>query len=170
MNTRNGECANTCRACHWTPEAKVFYPAGNTTNRLFHMFREKWKNSTYWRHDLGFCKPLQVFLHQLFPLTKLISFYKTFISLQTLVRQNWYLILRQRYIWYCIVLHRLHTNNTSKNHSNVEWSKTIQNLAISWVNLFLEFHHSESFPSIFKALPSGLSCFHCTIQSFYFLF
>ena len=29
------------------PEAKVFYPAGNTTNRLFDMFREKWKNSTY---------------------------------------------------------------------------------------------------------------------------
>ena len=123
------------------------------------MFREKWKNSTYWRHDLGFCKPLQIFLHQLFPLTKLISFYKTFISLQTLVRKNWYLILRQRYVWYCIVLHRLHTNNTSKNYSNVEWSKTIQNLAMSWVNLFLEFHHSESFPSIFKDLPLGLSCF-----------
>ena len=128
---------------------------------------EKFHLLTAWS---GFCKPLQIFPHQLFPLTKLISIYKTFISLQTLVRQNWYLILRQRYIWYCIVLHRLHTNNTSKNHSNVEWSKTIQNLAISWVNLFLEFHHSESFPSIFKALPSGLSCFHCTIQSFYFLF
>ena len=26
MNTRNCECANTCRACYWTPEAKVFYP------------------------------------------------------------------------------------------------------------------------------------------------
>ena len=28
-------------------QTKVFYPAGNTTNRLFDMFREKWKNSTY---------------------------------------------------------------------------------------------------------------------------
>ena len=46
-NTRICECANTCRTCHWTPEAKVFYPAGTTTNALFDMFREKWKNSTY---------------------------------------------------------------------------------------------------------------------------
>ena len=123
MNKRNCECANTCRACFWTPEAKVFYPGKKV---------EKFHLLTGWS---GFVQPLQIFPHLLFPLNKLISFYKTFISLQTLVRGNWYLILWQSYIWYCIAL-ASHCNNTSQKHINVEWCETIQNLAVSCINSF----------------------------------
>ena len=93
---------------------------------------EKFHLLTGWS---GFVQPLQIFPHLLFPLNKLISFYKTFISLQTLVRENWYLILWQSYVWYCIAL-ASHCNNTSQKHSNVEWCETIQNVAVSCINSF----------------------------------
>ena len=113
---------------------QVFFPAGNTTNKLFHMFRENWKNSTLilkgWS---GFVQPLQIFPHLLLRLSKLISFCETLISLRKLVRQNWCLILRKRYVWHCIVL--ASHNNTSQKHSNVEWSEIIQKLAVLCINL-----------------------------------
>ena len=135
---------------------------------IWHVQRkvEKFHLLTGWP---GFAQPLQIFPHLLFPLSKPISFYKTFISLQTWVRQNWYLILRPSYVWYCTVM-ASPCNNTSQKHSNAEWSETIQNLTMSFITFFLEFQHSSSLSSIFKALASGLSCFHCIIQWFYFLF
>ena len=101
---------------------------------IWHVQRkvEKFHLLTGWS---GFVQPLQIFPHLLFPLSKLISFYKTFISLQTWVRQNWYLILRQSYVWYCTVM-ASPCNNTSLKHSKVEWSETIQNLAMSFITFF----------------------------------
>ena len=40
---------------------EVFYPAGNTTNKLFDICRENWKNPTYWQDDQGFCSPYKSF-------------------------------------------------------------------------------------------------------------
>ena len=101
---------------------------------IWHVQRkvEKFHLLTGWS---GFVQPLQIFPHLLFPLSKPISFYKTFISLQTWVRQNWYLILRPSYVWYCTVM-ASPCNNTSQKHSNVEWSETIQNLAMSFITFF----------------------------------
>ena len=42
-------------------ERQVFYPAGNTTNKLFDMFRENRKNSTYWKDDQGLYSPYKSF-------------------------------------------------------------------------------------------------------------
>ena len=107
------------------------------------MFREKWKNSTYWQDDQGLCSP-----YKSFPICCSLwvspSAFIRHISLQTWVRQNWYLILRQSYVWYCTVM-ASPCNNTSQKHSNVEWSETIQNLAmsfitfVSWVSAFIIF-------------------------------
>ena len=149
------------RAQTFLSMTKVFYPAGNTTNKLFDMFRENWKNPVYWQDDRGLCSP-----YKSFPICCSLwvspSAFIRHISLQTWVRQNWYLILRQSYVWYCTVM-ASPCNNTSQKHSNVEWSETIQNLAMSFITFFLEFQHSSSLSSIFKALASGLSCFHCII-------
>ena len=80
---------------------------------------------------------LQIFRHLLFLLSKFISFCKTFVSLRTLVRQNSCLIRQKSYVWHCIQFSFVLAshNNTSQKHSNVEWRKTIQNSAMSCINL-----------------------------------
>ena len=114
------------RAQTFLSMTKVFYSAGNTTNKLFDMFRENRKNSTYWKDDQGLYSP-----YKSFPICCFLC--ETFIFLRKLVRQNSCLILRKRYVWHCIVL--ASHSNTSQNHSNVEWSDIIQNLAVLCINL-----------------------------------
>ena len=53
------------------------------------------------------------------------------------MRHNWCLILQKSYVWHCIQFSFVLAshNNTSQKHSNVEWNKTIQNSAMSCINL-----------------------------------